>query len=301
MANGPSPREDHTWTVAADGATAYMFGGRAQDGPSSELWEWDLSTSRWTRLEPATPGPEARFGHTATWVPDIGLVIWSGQGKTGFFDDIWRFEPSASLWEELPSSGAVPPARYGSCASLGPDGELWISHGFTADSGRFSDTRSYNFSTGTWTDRTPRGPVPVKRCLHDCFWSSGDQLILYGGQTTGVPALGDLWSFDAASAAWSQAADPPAPARQLYGLATSADVALVYGGGSADRGYLDDTWRLDAADHAMTAIVAGPAPPPRSGAALIFDPATRGLLLFGGQGSDGLLGDTWTLTGALDP
>jgi hypothetical protein len=229
----------------------------------------------------------------------VGLVIWSGQGTTGFFDDIWRFDRSASLWEQLPSSGAVPSARYGSCASLGPDGELWISHGFTADSGRFSDTRSYGFSTGAWTDRTPKGAVPVKRCLHDCFWSSAGQLILYGGQTTGVPALGDLWSFDPTSGAWSQAADPPAPARQLFGLATHAGGAVLHGGGSADRGYLDDTWRLDHAARAMTKVEVATAPPARSGTALVVDPFTTDVLLFGGQGSDGLLGDTWAFPGAL--
>ena len=76
-----------------------------------------------------------------------------------FFDDIWAYDPAAEAWRELPSLGDVPPARYGSCASLGPDGRLWISHGFT-DSGRFDDTRAYDFATGEWTDETPDGDLP---------------------------------------------------------------------------------------------------------------------------------------------
>ena len=71
------------------------------------------------------------------------------------------------------------------------------------------------------------------------------RLILYGGQTTGVAALGDLWSFDPSAGSWTQAADPPAPPRQLYGLATNGEAAIVFGGGSLEGKYLDDTWRLD--------------------------------------------------------
>ena len=48
-------------------------------------------------------------------------------------------------------------ARYGTCAAVAPDGRLWISHGFTADGVRFSDTRAYDFATGAWTDETPDG------------------------------------------------------------------------------------------------------------------------------------------------
>ena len=100
------------------------------------------------------------------------------------------------------SKPSMPEARYGSCASLGPDGRLWISHGFTQDDGRFADTRAYDFATGQWTDMTPAGDGPIKRCLHDCFWSSdGQRLILYGGQTTGVAALDDIWAYDLASSA----------------------------------------------------------------------------------------------------
>lgn len=295
MFGGPSAREDHTWTVAGDGLTAYLFGGRTDDGASDEIWEFDLVTEAWSVRTPAGPGPDARWGHTATWVPDVGLVIWSGESQTGFFDDIWSFQPSVNAWQQLPSLGEVPPARYGSCASLGPDGRLWISHGFTDDSGRFADTRAYDFSTGEWTDETPDGPVPVERCLHDCYWSSDDRLILYGGQTTGVAALGDLWVLDPATG-WEQGPQPAAPARQLYALATANGIGLIFGGGSVDGGYLSDTWLI--AERTLE-IVEQPyltQPPARSGATLIPAGEFR-YLLFGGRDAEGPLADLWELSG----
>ncbi len=296
VAAGPSAREDHTWTVDGTGEIAYLFGGRGPGGPSDELWAFDLATDSWSQVTQTfdTPIPAARFGHTATWVPEVGLVIWSGEGSSGFFDDIWSWDPDAGMWTQLPSLGAVPAARYGSCASLGPDGELWISHGFTADSGRFSDTRSYDFETGTWTDRTPADRVPVERCLHDCFWSQGEQLILYGGQTTGVAALGDVWAYDLATGAWTKGAESEAPDRQLYALASAS--ATVFGGGSIDDGFLNDTWVIDPIALTMAPVDAASPPPTRSGATLIDDPARARLLLFGGTNQDGLLADLWELS-----
>ena len=224
--SAPGPREDHTWTVDRDGKVAYLFGGRGDAGPLSDLWAFDLAQSTWSQVNIAVdlPAPAARFGHTSTWVPGVGLVVWSGQGASGFFDDIWAYAPEANAWERLPDSGDVPPARYGSCASLGPDGQLWVSHGFT-DTGRFRDTRSYEFASGTWTDQTPAGNTPIERCLHDCFWSPSGQLVLYGGQTNSAAALGDIWGFDPGAAAWTEGPASDAAPRQLYSL------AVVPGGG----------------------------------------------------------------------
>ncbi|MEP7157853.1 MAG: kelch repeat-containing protein [Chloroflexota bacterium] len=300
VAAGPSAREDHTWTVNGDGSVAYLFGGRSTDGLSNELWAFDLVSDQWALLTPTGGPPAPRLGHTATWVPNVGLVVWSGQGSD-FFADIWAYDPLTNAWHELPSLGDVPVARYGSCASLGPDGRLWISHGFTQDSGRFSDTRAYDFSTGTWTDMTPAGDVPVKRCLHDCYWSS-NQLILYGGQTTGVLALGDLWAYSLDDQTWREGNSTDAPPRQLYALGTGlgdSGVALVLGGGSLDGGYLDDAWAIDPQTlDLVPRDVPGPRPAARSGATLITDPDGR-YLVFGGQNGSGLLADLWELSGPV--
>ncbi len=296
MAPGPSAREDHTWTTADDAGTAYLFGGRTDDGASGELWAFDLPSDAWSILTPSGPGPDPRWGHTATWVPDVGLVVWSGQSDTGFFDDIWRYQPSANAWQQLPSLGDVPQARYGSCAALGTDGLLYISHGFTDDSGRFADTRTYDFASGAWTDATPSGSGPVERCLHDCYWSATGRLILYGGQTTGTPALGDIWALDPATGAWERGPDPAAAARQLYALSAGEADALVVAGGSVDRGFLSDSWRISDDGLTMEPVDAGDPPPARSGATLVNDDGRSRSLLFGGRNELGNLRDLWELS-----
>jgi len=294
----PPAREDHTWTLAADGTTAYLFGGRDGVGRAfDDLWAYDLTTDRWRQVDAG--GPPARFGHNAAWVDNVGLVIFAGQSATAFYNDLWAYNPAAARWRELPAGGDAPVARYGSCAAVGPDGRLWISHGFTSEGSRFADTRAYDFTTHGWTDETPAGERPVERCLHGCWWTDDGRLALYAGQTTGLPALEDLWQLTPGprigTNGWSEVtagARWPA-ARQLYASARWGTATVVFGGGSASGGFLDDVWLI--ADDGRTTRLQRGGPAARSGAELIADPERGRLLLFGGRDADGAMHDTWEL------
>ncbi|HEX6475473.1 MAG TPA: kelch repeat-containing protein [Candidatus Limnocylindria bacterium] len=295
---GPSAREDHTWTVDPDASTAYLFGGRDGAGRVlDDLWAYDLASDRWLLIE--ADGPPARFGHNAVWVDGLGLVIFAGQSATTFYNDLWAYDPGSNRWLKLPAAGAAPVARYGSCAAVGPDGRLWISHGFTSEGSRFADTWAYDFTTLEWADETPAGERPVERCLHACWWTDDGQLTLYAGQTTGVPALGDLWLLShgprIGTNTWSEVAPGRRPpARQLYAATRWAGATVVFGGGSRDGGYLDDVWRISDGGTAARLRI-GPGPAARLGAELIADPTRGRLLLFGGRDAEGAMRDTWEL------
>jgi hypothetical protein len=294
--DGPPSREDHTLTVAPGSSIAYLFGGRDGSRIHADLWELDLTSATWRKVLPPGPRPAARFGHTATWLEGLGLVIFGGQGDDGFFDDLWAYDRDAGRWRELrPVAGRVPEARYGHCAAAGPDGRLWISHGFTSE-GRFADTRAFDPIAMRWSDETPDRPGPVKRCLHDCFWTVEGQLVLYGGQTDGVDALADAWSLDPMLAAWTALPDGPGR-RRLYALAVDgAGATWVLGGADAKGRPLDDVWRRDPTTGSWAEVSPeGDAPPARSGATLVSDGTTGGLVLFGGQARDGTLADLWLL------
>ncbi|HEX5579605.1 MAG TPA: kelch repeat-containing protein, partial [Candidatus Limnocylindria bacterium] len=288
-----------TWTVDPDGTTAYLFGGRDAAGRAyDDLWAYDLATDGWRQL--AADGPPARFGHNAAWVDGVGLVVFAGQSPTTFYNDLWAYDPVADRWRQLPDAGDAPVARYGSCAAVGPDGRLWISHGFTSEGSRFADTRAYDFTTQAWSDETPAGERPVERCLHGCWWTDDGRLALYAGQTTGVPALADLWQLTPGprigTNAWSEVTPSRSwpPERQLYAAARWGAGTVVFGGGSLGGGFRNDTW-LRADDGTASRIRTGRGPAARAGAELIADPTRDRLLLFGGRDADGTMRDVWAL------
>ena len=143
----------------------------------------------------------------------------------------------------------------------------------------------------------------MERCLHGCWWTDDGRLTLYAGQTTGVPALGDLWQLAPGprigTNSWSEVtpgARWPAD-RQLYASARWGAATVVFGGGSLGGGFLDDTWLLGDSGRATRAQPGG-GPAASSGAELIADPERGRLLLFGGRNADDAMRDTWELTTA---
>ena len=295
--SGPTAREDHTWTLDDAGDTAYLFGGRAGTEALGDLWAYDLAANSWSPVQ-ADGAPAPRFGHEAVWADGIGLVVFAGQSGPAFFNDLWAFDPVTRAWRELPSTGDVPVARYGTCASIGPDGRLWISHGFTSDGTRFADTKAYDLADGTWTDETPSGDLPVNRCLHGCWWTDDGGLTLFGGQTTGVTALDDRWILRP-GARWSSVDGVAPTARNLYARARLDGATLLFGGQALDGGRLDDAWILVDGEADATRLEVAGSPPGRSGAEMVLDSGRGRVLLFGGLGSEGPLADTWQLTGSL--
>lgn len=297
----PSAREDGTWTAEPAGRTAYLFGGRDGSLILNDLWAYDLDADHWTLLALDGPVPPERFGHEAVWVDGFGVVVYAGQaGPTTFYDDLWAYDPTANRWRRLPADGARPIARYGSCAALGPDGRLWISHGFTEDGTRFADTRAYDFAAGGWSDETPDGAVPVSRCLHGCWWTDDGRFALYAGQTTGVEALGDLWSLANAgtpAAAWTKETGQRPADRNLFAFTRHAGAIVVIGGRGLGATFLDDAFSIDTTTLAVQPLApTGPKPPGRGGAMLIDDPARGRLLLFGGKTAIESLSDLWELS-----
>jgi hypothetical protein len=297
----PAAREDHTLTVAEDG-TAYLFGGRDGATVFGDLWELDLASAAWRERTPSGHAPPGRFGHEAVWLPGRGLVVFAGQaGPDRFFADLWLYDPGTDAWTLLPASGSVPVARYGTCAGLGPDGRLWISHGFTEEGVRFADTHAYDFTTGSWSDESPLTNGPIQRCLHTCWWRSDGTFALYGGQTTGVPALGDLWTLTPGSGAgtntWTEVGGDRPPPRNLPAVARHGQSTIILGGRGTEKTALADGWQLPDATGVFSplAISGDVAPSARWGGALIDDPTRDGLVLFGGTDGVTADGDLWTL------
>lgn len=278
-AGGPEARRDHSLTAHPERGQLYLFGGRTAGQARGDLWV--LRDGRWKRL---ADGPPARFGHNAGFV-DGRLLVFGGQAGGAFFSDLWAFD--GGRWEELGAAGPSP--RYGAGGTV-IDDRLAVTHGFTNE-GRFDDT--WRFAEG-WEEVSPAsGPRPVERCLHRFVDLAGAGVaVLFGGQTTGEPFLGDTWLYNPEGRSWTELDVAGPSARNFYAAAATDDLLYLFGGRGADGGR-NDLWSFDGRRWKELRPEGKP-PGPRDGA----DAAVAGssLFLFGGNDGSADLADLWELT-----
>ncbi|KAG5189572.1 hypothetical protein JKP88DRAFT_259972 [Tribonema minus] len=65
----------------------------------SDLWFYDLSSGRWSQIQPASVAPPARMDHSMVKVADA-LVIMGGYLDNHHYDDTWQFNITTRKWRQ---------------------------------------------------------------------------------------------------------------------------------------------------------------------------------------------------------
>lgn len=294
----PEPRKDATLVHADSRHSLLLFGGRREGRGLNDLWSFSLDSGRWSQIAAAT-APAPRWGHVAVFDDQRSqMVIFSGQGPGGFFNDTWVFDMASQEWWKTTPAGDKPAPRYGSCVGYDYEQDLfYISHGF-ASSGRFDDTWAFDLKAQRWIDVSPSGVRPIERCLHQCaFDRESRALLLYGGQSNVTPILGDLWRYDPSAKVWMEiSADVEKPLPRFFSSLVgdpSSQRFLLFGGVTAD-GRKNDLWSYGQRGGWANLGVSEIGPEARSNHAGALVPAT-GFYIFGGTG-EAELGDLWRLS-----
>ena len=288
----PPARRDHS--LVTDGERLYLFGGRSGGDAVGDTWVYDLAANEWEELN--APGPGARFGHNSVWSTRGRMVVFGGQAGGEFLNDTWLFDPADGMWQEIPDFRGAPSQRYGAAAALDPSGRLVVTHGFT-NQGRFDDTWGFALLDNFWTEISPDGARPIERCLVRAVWDAArERLIMFGGQTTATPFLGDTWALTG-SEGWLELTPQQSPSpRNFYAMAFDevAGRALLIGGQTED-GPANDLWAFDAASDSWARLTLdGESPSARAGHDAAF--AAGSLYVVGGYDGSSELNDLWVLS-----
>jgi N-acetylneuraminic acid mutarotase len=257
--NSPGAR-GATATVKDSAGNFWLFGGSGYAasgglGRLNDLWRFNPGTSEWTWMTGAnTTGqigagyPGARENSTAFKDASGNVLFFGGYGPDttgalGFFNDLWKFNPTGSTWTAVGtgmstlahaahygtkgtgSTANNPGSRHGQQSWYDGAGGFYLLGGEGIDSagakGLMNDLWKFTPSDGRWT------------------WVSGvntqDASAAYGtlgaGSTSNKPGCrfyGATWS-DGAGTLW------------IFG-GTGKD-------GSAGYGYLSDLWKFTPADN----------------------------------------------------
>jgi N-acetylneuraminic acid mutarotase len=338
--NTPGARYGGAALADANG-NLWLFGGGYGssttniDAYYNDLWKYNITSGEWTWVSgsnntggnqggvygtrgtaASTNVPGSRF-ETIGWIDAAGNIWifggvgYDGAGKTGFLNDLWKYNPSTNQWtwmsgsstngaagvygtEGAPAAANTPGSRYGAAAAMDASGNFWLFGGgygtfISTVTSYYNDLWKYTSSTGLWT------------------WVSGTNAAnksgIYGAKGTASTAnypggrIGALnWTNASAGNIWL-----------LGGVGYSV----------AGEGYLSDFWTYNIAAGTWTWVggdngisndgiygtkgtaAAANMPGSRYSGAITWTDAAYNLWLFGGKGypatgtTDGYLDDLW--------
>lgn len=242
---------------------------------------WDFQSAVWNPWAPPIE-PSARYGSIVTYdgrskdVLVFGGIGVTPSGKVGYLDDTWLWDPK--VWGEANSVTNPSPRAFGAAAYFGllptstlgnswsnpgPSLNLTIMFGGYGPSGYLGDTWVWEGDPGhgNWKEQYPTTAPSARSNESMTYDAATNEIVLFGGQNSNG-YLGDTWVFNCThsnctSGQWTQ--------KNIPGPSPRASAAMAYDS------------------------EAGPGYPKK---------ATTGyVVLFGGKGPSGALGDTWEFTG----
>jgi N-acetylneuraminic acid mutarotase len=300
----PPARSCHAMVYDPTGGRVILFGGYDEDQEFGDTWAFDPSAGTWTELHPGGGSPAARDSHSMVFDAATGTaVLFGGWDANADFGDTWAYDPAADVWTQVEPGGAAPAAR-GNCAMAYDSSRgRAVLFGGSASGSMMNDTWAYEPAAGTWSELDPGSTLPVARYGHSTAYDpESAQLLVFGGFTSYGDVLGDIWSFDPITESWTER-DPAGSlpvARSGHRMVYDPDTgtAIMFGGYTGEFD-LNDTWAYDpAADMWSDLNPAGALPPARDSHAMVYDPVSQRVLLFGGRDDEYQpLDDLW----AYDP
>ena len=279
-----------------------VFSGEVSFGPSSGLWQLDLSAQppAWSRLTATGTAPRPRVN--ATMVYDTSgatprILMYGGQlsgARSTAAAELWALElPPAGTpnWVQLTNNPGNPGPRTEHTAIIDSNGDMVVFGGRNHYGWKLNDVRVLNPVTLAWTIPATSGTAPVQRegarAVLDyapLAAPARNRMIVFGGvANTGYQ--GDTFELDLTTWTWTQltvAGTPPtAVSHHSFVLDAAQDRALLFGGrnpaatdGLYEFDFATDTWTQITGTH--------PAPQPRWGQVAVWDSSANRMVVAGG-------------------
>ncbi len=296
---------------AYDAAAGYvvMFGGSIKIGSSCLLGAgnetsnqtWTFSHGSWSELIPSAVPPGRGYANLVYDAPLGGLLLFGGISRSDTaLSDTWEFSHGA--WSQIVTD-LYPTARFS--ASMVFDtaaGNVLLFGGLSEpqrDAPILNDT--WVFAGSRWVNLTPIGSPPALSGLSFAYDTKDGFVLLFGGESTAGVYENETWKF--LGGVWMELTppiSPPARADASLAFDTVAGYVVLFGGTNGTTDF-NDTWAFVRGVWTPLVTDLEAAPSARAGASLAYDANASELILFGGVGPTGYLGDTWTFTNTTFP
>ncbi|HTL36808.1 MAG TPA: kelch repeat-containing protein [Kofleriaceae bacterium] len=300
IANGTWEWDGSTWSQVSStkppGLIVEGQAGHVLAYSSAQLWQWGNGT--WTQLAAPTITPARSSSAVAYDAKRAQLVVVGGFTTFGqpLLDDTWEW--NGASWNK-PASLPQPADLGNTAAAYMPWQGKTLVFGGRRSQASVINNETWQWDGQVWTQRLPAN-APSARYDHAMAARTND-VILFGGTIGTLPGdeLGDMWRWDGTN--WSPISftDGPSPRTDVsLAYAADRDRIVLYGGELDVFGtttVYNDTWEWDGT--AWTEMHPAHSPAPRTGPVLVYDAASKRVVLAGGSDATGSFEETWEWDG----
>ena len=296
------------------------------------LFSNSAGNGSWILLSPTGTAPAARERHGQVWDANRQrMLMFGGTDGTSMYGDVHAVNlggPGALAWTALTPGGTGPTGLSDAAVIFDATNDRLVAFGGFDGSSLQSTVWALQFSpssvNGVWSTLSPGGTAPSARdrCV-GIYDGEAQRMLIAGGNDGFGGGGGEFWTLTLrpGSEAWVQlspngVSSPPQPltapaGRQETALAgwTAERRAFMFGGYDPNgatllppTGTANEVWALDLGCGTATPngyFAGGPGttwPAPRQLHSMIWHPAGRRLVVFGGDDASGnFFNDAWEL------
>jgi hypothetical protein len=271
---------------------------------SSEVWELEPATARFTDRSTGDPVPDPRSSHAMAYNPATGKTyVFGGTDpmmSANEFADLWEWD--GARWSKV-ATETSPSVRSSAAMAYDPARKNLIMFGGTSSSGRVTpnDTWEWSSATRQWTPMKIKDS-PAPRLAHAMVTdTTRGKILMFGGSVSTPEGSAELWEWDGTSQTWadrSPASSSPAPAGRKY-PAVSFDGGLgkliVYEGNVPDSSQSNSSyWEWDVVTGGWTFHDLSDQLAESANVYAVYD-STRRRHVFFTDVEENALGQTWEL------
>ncbi len=300
----PLPRRWSTLVLDEPRDRLIFYGGLGYGGNlRPEVWALPLQEpTAWVQLDLPPGGPAPRLAHCAEYDP-IGdrMIVFGGSLAWGWpdtlSDETWALELSGDpVWAEL-TPAASPSARKFPSLVCDRRSRRMLLFGGASEAGKQADVWSLSLDSGEWSRLEVSGAQPSARFAHGAAMDTlRHRMLVFGGSL----GANETWALALdGTPAWRKLSTLGAmPARASHALVADARQGrlLMIGGRDSVSAHCD-VWQMRVREGGiwLTLPISGDSPPPRWNHIAVLDSSRNRVIVHGGRGASGLLGDLWAL------
>jgi len=269
LTTSPPPLWSHDMVYDSANQRVILFGGSPEpydcctwnaSNLSAETWEFDYSTSIWSKLITAD-SPSPRKEHSMVYDSDRGEIYLYGGKFTHYVDgQTWVFNYQSLTWtQKFPTKIALCETACRSTGRSDHDMVYDSTHqkiilfgGWDAGALITNETWMYDPVENVWEQKDPAN-VPLRRTGHRMAYDiNRSKVIMFGGWTSPLGGgtlknLNDLWVYDSINNNWENitTTNNP-PIRRTHEMAYlpigNQSQIFLFGGRSSGFTLFNDIW-----------------------------------------------------------